>query len=243
MTAKGTKCKSPAESCRFHCTTAKKKSRTTPTSTSPKKRGEVSKSSSLKASLSPPRIEKGSDIDLLNNLPPLVLYQTLLKIPREELNEICESASKLRRRGILTNIEKICREERFQKEYRKIHPPKEYPILFDSNIDLYFQHMSSGSWGRGHPINVIVNEKGIIRFIYSDVELQIWKKGTIWFTRYESSKDSEEIKTIITRVTGRPNLFSKHAKERGKAVESLLRQIISEAKEQYRQGRIDDFMI
>jgi hypothetical protein len=67
----------------------------------------------------------------------------------------------------------------------------------------------------------------------------------MWFTQpteelkmYRHQKDRKDIEIAIANLTGRPGLFSKHAKERGRAVESLLRQILSETLEQYREGRI-----
>jgi hypothetical protein len=269
MTGKGKKCKNPSGSCRFHCKgrtikaprglssgeesssppkSTLKKGRSTPTSASPKKRGRTSKSSSLKIPPSPPHIKKDSDIDLLNNLPKPFIYKALLQIPRAELNEICKSASKLRIRGELTNIEKICRENRFQKEYALKHPQKEYPVILADRLDsVLIDHITSDL------VNVTIDQdENNIQIVFaSGWGIRIWKKGNTWFTdsivkvgsiyygvEPERVFGRDFIRKLAIEKTGRPDLFSKDAGERGRAVESLLRQIISEVEDQYYDGRL-----
>lgn len=271
MTTRGKPCKNPYGSCRFHSkkTSPKKspemqwesppkstlKSSSIPKSDSPKKRGKVwsvkAPGLSPEASpLSPPRIEKGSNIDLLNNLPQPVLYQTLLKIPRDELNEICKSASKMRRKGILTNIEKMCRNKGFQEDYALKHPFKypeilkrgEYTVFGIENISTikvkvgFTRYEDSRylflSYTDGYGIRI---ERINVRDDYYTTPLKPFAVG------WDSPISDEQAKKIAIERTGRPDLFSADVEKRGEAVVSLIKQIISEIKRKY-PGEGDEFL-
>jgi hypothetical protein len=238
MTGKGKKCKNPSESCRFHYKSVGKK-------VSPKK------------STSPKSFPKKEiDIDFLNDLPVPVLYQTLLKVPRKQLNEICKSASKTRIRGVVTKIEKICRSDRFQKEYIKIYGYLEYPEIFEDKI------LFLGRYGENHlaandsHLSIIVNEEGdpwemlasdlwrdegSVTFIYDDeyyMTLTMLKNG-IWKVKLAGNfLEKPALREYFIKKTGRPQLFSKDYKIVAKQAIFFLKQISDEIVRKYKNGNI-----
>jgi hypothetical protein len=226
VTSKGKKCKNPSESCRFHCS-AVKKGRTTPKSDSPKKRGRVAKSVSPRSkSSSPMSMSPSIEIDRLNDLTLPSLYQILLKIPRAELNEICKSSSKLRMRGKLTNIEKICRNDRFQKEYSKKHGGEifEDEILFLGRNDRGLKEV------RDSKLRIEIDEKIDMPRTTGEIYFDYGRDGYMNLARVKHGnwKVDTDNRPFFIQKTGRPKLFSSDKEVRTREVESFLKQISDE---------------
>jgi hypothetical protein len=240
-TSKGSPCKNPSGSCQYHCKRDISK-RVSSKSRSTAKKASVKRETIRRSS--PPRIEPGSYVALLNDLPEPVLYRTLFNLQREELNQICKSASKLRLKGVPTKIEKICRTKRFQEEYVQKNPLQIWSLLDAtmSEIGNYYvrdQYRTINivgstidyTYGDGHGISLTYTGSPPKSIIGSP------GKGKWRVDILSEGGDTEEAKKVFIRRTGITKLFSRDQIEINRAAKLFVRQLHAEIVYLYMKGK------
>jgi hypothetical protein len=236
MTAKGKKCKNPSESCRFHCGEGSAKKSPTKSPRGTPKSGKR-KSGTPGKSLSPGRSAgsvQAGDIKILLALPIPYLHDILLQSSRDELHQLCEAASKMRIRGELTNIEKLCRNKGFQNEYNLAHPYKKYPNIFAEEIreikKKYIMDTAALS------LEIYANHITLTYFDGYEASFTMTRDGS-WLASAKAPEGEEDDdlypEATIEQRIGRPKLFSRKVKERTNEVNLLLKQMLRELERKY----------